>query len=625
MGWKASGSLLWVHGKPESGKSVLRLDIKGISDAGSAHISYFFFDGKDTGKQDILSSIVIQLGHQSDSFCNILFSYHSIHQSGSQQPSDGTLAHCLEDMLRVPGQVPIYSIIDTLDEYPNMTGIATKREKVLMLVEKLVRSELPNLRLCVTSRPEVDIRTSNELLTSDRISLHDESRQKKVIVDFVCSVVYSDRNMRRWRDADKKMCLSVAAHPLDVEELAEVLAVDFTPIGGIPKLKEDWRWQDQERAVLTACSSLIAVVDDGRPRVVQFLHFSAKEFLTSEQLATSKMDASRNHYIRLEEAHTMGAQACLGVLLRLDYDIDRESIESFPLAQYAVERFSDHVEFEDVLSQIRNRVDDLLDAEKPHFSAWLWMCSGLYRDGQNQMRFHCRIGISGLVRPEDINAMGKFGTPLHAASRLGHSEMVELLLDHSVDVDVRDRNDRTPLHLAIYGTDWTVEDPGVERVKGMKMIIRILIGHNADTDARDNEGKTLLNQLLAHDIEKRDNEASTPLHAALVRGSVKIVQLLLKYGANIHVQDKTGRTPLHLAADDHTAYAMDVYSLQHRSYWSMGCVEAAQPLLEHGANLHAQNKKGRTSPHEALVNFNDNSYRDDFDIARLFLEHGVDV
>ena len=41
-------------------------------------------------------------------------------------------------------------------------------------------------------------------------------------------------------------CLVVAIRPLDVAELAEVLAVDFDDAEGIPKLKPDWQWEDQE-------------------------------------------------------------------------------------------------------------------------------------------------------------------------------------------------------------------------------------------------------------------------------------------------------------------------------------------------------------------------------------------
>ncbi|KAH9983391.1 hypothetical protein BJV74DRAFT_777147, partial [Russula compacta] len=216
--WKASGLFLWWPVLVTIQQLIDIKDIENISNPGSAHLAYFFFDFKDTGKQDVralLSSLVIQLGHQSDSFCDILFGYYSTHQSGSRQPSDRTLEKCLEDMLRAPEQVLIYLIIDALDECPNTTGIPTPRDKVLALIERLVKLELPNLRLCTTSRPEVDIRMSFEPLTSNRISLHDQSGQKKDIADFVCSVVYSDKNMRRWRDDDKKMVVEALTERVD--------------------------------------------------------------------------------------------------------------------------------------------------------------------------------------------------------------------------------------------------------------------------------------------------------------------------------------------------------------------------------------------------------------------------
>ena len=113
-------------------------------------------------------------------------------------------------------------------------------------------------------------------------------------------------------------CLTVAIRPMRVEELAEILALDFDRAeGSIPKLNGDWRWEDRHRAVLSACSSLITLVDNGRSRVIQFSHFSVKEFLTSNRLASSKGDASHFH-ITPEPAHTTLAQACLGILLQLD-------------------------------------------------------------------------------------------------------------------------------------------------------------------------------------------------------------------------------------------------------------------------------------------------------------------
>jgi len=181
-------------------------------------MGYFFFDFKDKGKQDaraLLSSLVFQLSHQSTSFCGILSGYHSSHQSGSQQPSDRMLTQCLEDMLNVSGCTPVYFIIDALDECPRMSGMPSSREKVIALMKMLVMLKHPNLRLCVTSRPELDIQMSLEPLTSNRISLHDQSGQKQDIVDFISSVVYSDENMRRWREEDKNMVIETLSERAD--------------------------------------------------------------------------------------------------------------------------------------------------------------------------------------------------------------------------------------------------------------------------------------------------------------------------------------------------------------------------------------------------------------------------
>jgi ankyrin repeat domain-containing protein 50 len=88
-------------------------------------------------------------------------------------------------------------------------------------------------------------------------------------------------------------CLVVATRPLRAEELAEVLAINFNGPEGIPNLNPEWRWGDQEEALQAACSSLIAIVNTGRSRVVQFSHFSVKEFLTSPRLTDSSSDVSR--------------------------------------------------------------------------------------------------------------------------------------------------------------------------------------------------------------------------------------------------------------------------------------------------------------------------------------------
>ena len=181
-----------------------------MSDAGSSLLAYFYFDFKDTAKQDsraLLSSLLIQLSDQSDILCNALFSLFTLHKRGSEQPTDDSLARCLEDMLAMMKQVPIYIVMDALDECPNDSGIPSSREKVLELVRDFVELRHPNLRICITSRPEFDIRSTLESLASQQLSLHDEGGQKQDIVDYVTFVVGSDRKMKRWRDDEKNMVI----------------------------------------------------------------------------------------------------------------------------------------------------------------------------------------------------------------------------------------------------------------------------------------------------------------------------------------------------------------------------------------------------------------------------------
>jgi hypothetical protein len=192
---------------------VIIQDIEHISNTGSAHMAYFFFDFTDTAKQNarsFLSSLLFQLSGQSDPFCDILLEFYLTHQRVSKQPSDSALLQCLEKMLRA-GKVPIYLIIDALDERSDASAVRSPRENVLKLLEKLVGLHLSNLRLCVTSCSEVDIRNIFGLLTStsSRISLHDDDGQKKDIADYVNSVLYSDIKTMNWREEDKKLVIRV--------------------------------------------------------------------------------------------------------------------------------------------------------------------------------------------------------------------------------------------------------------------------------------------------------------------------------------------------------------------------------------------------------------------------------
>ena len=177
-------------------------------------MAYFYFDFRDINKQhwrDLVSSLLTQLSSRSDLRCDILSRLFTNHVYGAEQPSDDALTQCLKEMLTLPDQHPTYLIIDALDECPNILGISTPRERVLRLLEELVDLHIPNLHICVTSRPEFDIRDVLEPLTSRRVSLHDQVGQKRDIEDYVRSVVYSNSEpiMRRWRKEDKELVIEI--------------------------------------------------------------------------------------------------------------------------------------------------------------------------------------------------------------------------------------------------------------------------------------------------------------------------------------------------------------------------------------------------------------------------------
>jgi hypothetical protein len=181
-------------------------------------MAYFYFDFRDSKKQEVtglLASLVTQLAAKSDAFHNILFSLYSDYDAGSLRPDDDTLLGCLETMLKTEGQPTVYIIVDALDECPNNFGVNSPREWVLELMNKLVELHLPNVRICTTGRPEADIQAVLASPASHNVSLHGEVGQRKDIADYVRSIVYSKREMRRWKEEDKELVISTLSQKAD--------------------------------------------------------------------------------------------------------------------------------------------------------------------------------------------------------------------------------------------------------------------------------------------------------------------------------------------------------------------------------------------------------------------------
>src|SRR5712671_7606716 len=321
-------------------------------------------------------------------------------------------------------------------------------------------------------------------------------------------------------------CLVVAIRPLRVGELAELIAFDFDDAEEIPKLNANWRWEDQEQALLSSCSSLITIVDAEDSRVVQFSHFSVKEFLTSPRLATSSGDVSCYH-VDLGPAHTILAQACLSVLLQLDDRVEDNFEQSFPLAQYAAEYWTSHAQFKDVSTHLRKGMEDLFNLDKPHFSAWLRFHdidtrpdtdSGFYMFSMRQSQafplyYAALCGFHDLAThlivkyPQHVNARGGYYViPLVAALAGMHFQTAELLHRNGADPNVRGDIDMTPLQSAAY--------------HGNLRIVQELIKYNAYINAKDRDAETAIyDASRAHTLD-----------------CANIVRLLLEHGANVNVR-----------------------------------------------------------------------------------------
>jgi NACHT domain len=183
-------------------------------------MAYFYFDFRNINKQhwrDLVPSLLTQLSTQSGPCCDILSRLYSGHGNGAQQPNDDALKRCLIDMLTVRDGHPIYLIMDALDECPDDSEVPSPRNRILQLLKELVDLHLPSIRICVTSRPEFDLRDFLEPLTSRKVSLHDQSGQKQDIADYIRSVVYSDSEpyMRRWKKEDKELVIETLSTRAD--------------------------------------------------------------------------------------------------------------------------------------------------------------------------------------------------------------------------------------------------------------------------------------------------------------------------------------------------------------------------------------------------------------------------
>ena len=410
------------------------------------------------------------------------------------------------------------------------------------------------------------------------------------------------------------LCVAAASRPFRIEELAEFLAFDFNA-RPIPKFREDWRLADPLEAVLSTCSTLFVLVHADRSSVIQFSHFSVKEFLTSTRFSEKRDTISCRYHISMTSAHTLAAQACLGILLHLDENITTNSLKTFPLAGYAAEHWIDHARFEGVSENVKEGMKQLLDVRKPHFAVWVWIfvlripwTRARHNRAEMPLPLHGSPLHYDFEHLQDVHSRG-FGdssTLLHLALGRGHVEVARLLLGHDPDATAQNDDVCTPMLFALlkgsahltrlfvkYGADATAQySHGSTQFRSAVETVdfgRLLVWHCADVTAQDNSGSTslrsamlrgimdLLRLLVEHwaDATAHDGDVWTPLLFVVQEGTVGLARLLVGHGADVTAQDDHGWTPLHWAVQ---AGSMDLASL----------------FVGHGADAEAEDNDGST-------------------------------
>jgi hypothetical protein len=216
--WYIHLSIIASRGLTVSASSTVIEEVDSMRRSGLSSLAIFYYDFREDQKKDrrgLLTSVLFQLCRQSDPYCGIVSKFYSEHENGSKHPSDDALVRCLKDMVGIPHQAPIFLIVDALDECPNTSSFSSPREKVLMLLEELIDSQHRNLRICVTSRPEADIKLILEPISFRSISLHDESGQMADIENYIKSAVNGNRNMRRWKPEHRQRVIDFLMNKAD--------------------------------------------------------------------------------------------------------------------------------------------------------------------------------------------------------------------------------------------------------------------------------------------------------------------------------------------------------------------------------------------------------------------------
>ncbi|KAI0297331.1 hypothetical protein BC826DRAFT_951623 [Russula brevipes] len=678
--WKKNASLLWIRGKPGAGKTILCSaiieDIKAMQEGESALIAYYYFDFGDTSKHNLrglLASLLFQLGDESDYCWGILYRLFTVCRDGAEQPSDVALAKCLTTMLERPGQVPMYIIMDALDECPENNEIPSSREQVLDFVKDLVASESPNLFICITSRPEPDISTALSPLTpsSRRVSLHEEAEQTEDIKSYIRSFVNADSAMRRWREEDKELVINTLSeradgmfrwvfcqldilrkcHPHGISKVLEDLpsTLDETyerALQGIPKQKQQHTRHLFQCLVasmrplrIEELAALLPIMFDPdvapnfvngwRPGNIDAILSACSVFVTVtedegsksirfshfsavEFLTSDRLRASNHETMRYCYISPDAAHTTLArACLAVLLQVDKNTDEKH-LATFPLASYAaQHWVDHARIGDVVSRIQDAMARLFDPSKPHLaaWVSIHDMDRGWHRQSADAVVGHSPWSK----------GTALYYAVLCGFTELARhLIVAHQEDVNAKCGTQGTPLHAA--------------SSEGHLDAVRVLLEHGANMNTTDKRKRTPLCSAHNADIDIPPNSPEFLLHVASSRGQAEVVGLLLQHNADVNARDISKWTPLHWAsinghpkvvrllleygADANAQTPTSTTSLHLAS--SKGHLEVVQLLLTVGADPDVQGKDYQTPLQVAEHNGR-------YEVARLLLEHGAEV
>lgn len=169
-------------------------------------------------------------------------------------------------------------------------------------------------------------------------------------------------------------------------------------------------------------------------------------------------------------------------------------------------------------------------------------CIASRRANLEMLKLLVEAGVD-INTPDRRSQTSKARTPLQEASRKGWIEGVKLLLELGADIDACEEGDVTALHIAAR--------------MGHADVVKLLLQHRADpcgskasitSPLHETSSLPIAKMLLQAGamVDQRDRNKCTPLHLQAYAGHPEIMKLLLDAGADPHSCDRKGRPPVFL-------------------------------------------------------------------------------